>query len=215
MTCLVCQAQLSEDWSNSFGHFYKCSHCQAVWRDPKEFLSPDQEKARYLHHHNDLDDPNYQAYFRHFIQKAILPFLNLTQATQALDFGSGPQAVLGHVWQTDYQIPMISYDPFFANQQDYQSKEYDLITCVEVLEHLHQPRTNIQHLVKLMKPQAIIAIRTQFLPKNKDGFQDWWYMHDPSHVCFYNLPSLLYLTKDLNLDLVGTDQKSWISFRKQ
>lgn len=215
MNCLLCQSKCHPFSQNPFGNFWTCPHCRAICRDPEAFLSSQAEKDRYQHHQNALDDPNYQAYFKHIIDQAIQPFCNLGPDCLALDYGSGPQPVLAHVLEQDYGQPMENYDPYFApNRAVIDQQTYHLITCIEVAEHFYQPNQEFTRLANLLKKHGKLIISTRFAPINKSQFDHWWYMHDPTHVCFYCQETFQYIAQSYGFQILASDQQSWITLEK-
>ena len=49
-------------------HYYRCPYCHSVAMHQKYYLSREEEKARYLTHNNDVNDPRYQKFVRPVIQ---------------------------------------------------------------------------------------------------------------------------------------------------
>ncbi len=66
--------------------YFRCPECQSIAMHPRHYLTPDEEKARYLTHNNDVNDPGYQKFVRPVIQA-------VTTRTQinhhGLDYGAG------------------------------------------------------------------------------------------------------------------------------
>lgn len=44
--------------------------------------------------------------------------------------------------------------------EDYESESYDAITCMELLEHVHQPRLVLEHCKRLLKPGGMLFLST-------------------------------------------------------
>ena len=76
------------------------------------------------------------------------------------------------------------------------SKTYDFVTACEVVEHLHNPQIELDRLFNLLKPDGVLAIKTQFLPL-KDEFSDWYYKRDLTHVCFFSEQSFKFFEEAL------------------
>lgn len=197
-----------------FGHFHHCPSCGAFFRDPPTYLSPQAEKARYQLHHNHPEDPAYQAYFRRFIDQAILPYLDLTQPLTCLDFGSGPQPVLSSVMENHYHQKMAIYDPYFAPHSEVWNTHYDLITLVEVLEHLKRPLADLKPVVATLKVGGILALSTRLWTPDLGRFDNWWYIHDPTHVTFYSPQAITRLADHLGLRVLQIQPPAYITLQK-
>lgn len=158
MKCLLCQHACQLFNQNPFGHFWSCPHCRAICRDPKEFLSQQAERHRYLLHQNALDNPGYQQYFVSIIDQAISPFFSLGRDSLGLDYGSGPQPVLAQVTDKYYQQKVVNFDPYFATDTSLlKDQAYQLISCIEVAEHFHLPASEFRQLHRLLSPKGILC----------------------------------------------------------
>ncbi len=107
---------------------------------------------------------------------------------------------------------MAIYNPFFAPDPSTLERQYDFVTCTEVVEHFHRPASDWRRLVSLVKPGGWLGIMTKLTPEI-DGFTNWHYIRDPTHVCFFCRATFRYLAKrdGLNLEFVLEDV---ILFRK-
>ncbi|MDX1572708.1 MAG: class I SAM-dependent methyltransferase [Methylophaga sp.] len=145
----------------------------------------DREKALYLTHNNDVDDPRYQAFVSPVTQ-AILAEQGPEKS--GLDFGAGPGPVISHqLAQLGYQITL--YDPFFHNNIKALNETYDFIISCEVIEHFHQPVQEFVRLRGLLKPGGRLYCMTELFSETMD-FANWYYKNDPTHVFFYHAACL-------------------------
>jgi 2-polyprenyl-3-methyl-5-hydroxy-6-metoxy-1,4-benzoquinol methylase len=187
----------------------------------EKILTPDQELNRYLKHTNSLDNTGYVDMLNAFIDKSITPFRQNIKTI--LDFGSGPEPVLAQLLR-EMGFKVDIYDIFFAPEEEYLDRTYDLITCTEVLEHLKDPLKALGILRNLLNPGGIIAIMTLFhpvydlsptpdqLPCEKI-FKDWWYRRDPTHISFFRPETFYHIAKSLDLTILTMDQKNTVSFQ--
>lgn len=179
--------------------YYNCSLCDLIFLDPAYFLPPGQEKNRYQQHNNTLENKGYVEMLEGFLSK-VLPYVD--SSIRALDFGSGPGPVLKMLLERK-GIPADIYDPYFAPGKI--KKKYHLITCTEVLEHIHKARATWKKLTHLLLDGGYLAIMTQF-HNGLANFPDWWYRRDPTHITFYSLKTLSWIHKNLSLNLVYNDK---------
>jgi 2-polyprenyl-3-methyl-5-hydroxy-6-metoxy-1,4-benzoquinol methylase len=165
-----------------------------VFVDPQSCPNYDQERARYQTHNNNFEDEGYRNFLKPFWQ----PF-ETKAPCKILDFGSGPQPALseqlrrlGHrVW---------SYDPFFAPLYP-QDQKFDFIFCCEVIEHCRDPLSEIKKMLSVLKPNGEIWIRTELLELSK--FPTWWYVRDPTHICFFSEKTFREIAQALGLELIA------------
>ncbi len=162
--------------------YFRCPLCTYVYLDRNRLPPPEEEKARYLLHRNDPEDPGYRAYLEDFIRKAVLPFA--PPGGRILDFGSGPvPALAGLLVGKGYRVS--PYDPFFTPDRSARTGPFDLIVLHEVAEHLARPYFELSRLARTLAPGGRLAIRTRYAPEGQGEFRTWWYREDPTHVGFF------------------------------
>lgn len=170
---------------------------------PEFYLSKEAEQAHYQLHEN---DPNDQGY-RRFLGKLMTPLSEcLTQEkrtpVRALDFGCGPGSAIVAMLQEQGHNAQ-GYDPLFADDKHLlfdnagQAITYDLITCTEVIEHLHQPMQVLTSLLRHLKPYGWLAFMTGETSADPEAFANWFYRRDPTHVCFYQEATWRFIAHEL------------------
>lgn len=155
---------------------------------PKHFLSPENERARYETHNNDLDDPGYQNFVRPLVDAVICDF---PKSSHGLDFGAGTGPVLSRLL-ADAGYDMTLYDPFFHPNEELLKLQYDFIVSCEVIEHFHHPAREFEMLRRLLKPGGKLYCKTDPFTPGID-FTRWYYKNDPTHVFFYTDPSFEFI----------------------
>ena len=186
--------------------YYFCGRCDLAFLAAQFYPSPERERERYLLHNNSLEDRGYVGMFEAFLERAVLPFVG--KGVEALDFGCGPAPVL-QVLLEKKGIPTDVYDPYFAPELPPAGKKYGLITCTEVLEHVHQPRTVWEFFCQRLQPGGILAAMTAFRP-SREEFARWWYRQDFTHVCFYSRETFRWLSRHYPLHLLFLDNKNTV-----
>jgi len=182
MQCLLCHGNNSglilERDSRSF---YQCRQCDLVFVDPKHWLSPEKEKARYLEHNNDVSDPDYRGFVTPLIE-AIES--KCAKGSTGLDFGAGTGPVLSVMLQErNYQVE--TYDPYFWPNENLLKASFDFVCTSEVVEHFYRPNQEFALLKDLLKGKGWLGIMTH-LRDEKTDLQNWYYLKDPTHVVFYS-----------------------------
>jgi hypothetical protein len=167
-----------------------CRTCQLIFVPAEQHVSADEEKARYDQHNNHPDDPDYRA----FLSRMFLPMQNRLNARSCgLDFGSGPGPTLSLMFEEGGHR-MAIYDYFYAPAPSTLDQPYDFITATEVVEHLHRPGFELERLWSLLNPGALLGVMTQLVPESTP-FADWYYIKDPTHVCFFSPSTCEWLAK--------------------
>lgn len=161
-------------------NIYHCNVCSFRFVGPETFLSPEKEKERYCLHQNSIEDQGYLDFLNQVVQP-VMPFLK--PGMRILDYGCGPTPALQHLLnQIGFSCEI--YDPFFY--PNIPQGKFDVIFSTEAFEHFFAPGKEIEKLANLLNPGGLLGIMTLFYPENEEDFYKWYYLRDPSHVCFYN-----------------------------
>lgn len=206
MDCLLCHSASSPFESTTF----LCEHCGLIFKNPSLHLNTTEEKKRYsLHQNNEVD----QGYID-FLNNLIFPLQQfLPDHFSALDFGSGPTSTIATLLEK-LGGTVESYDPYFLPIADLINKNYDVVTSTEVVEHFKTPSTDWELLIGRVKKNGLLGIMTQFFDPSID-FKSWWYKNDSTHVVFYQRKTFEYLKEKHNLEIIYSDKKAVIIFRKK
>ena len=89
--------------------YYRCPDCHSLAMHPEHYLSREDEKARYLTHNNDVNDPGYQKFVRPVIQAVTT---HLAPNHHGLDYGAGTGPVITKLLR-EKGYSMTCYDPIF------------------------------------------------------------------------------------------------------
>ncbi|MBU0630641.1 MAG: class I SAM-dependent methyltransferase [Candidatus Margulisbacteria bacterium] len=168
--------------------FYKCGGCRSVFRDSENDLTPAEEKKRYDLHCNDPTDPDYREYVSPIITAITERF---KPGDRGLDFGSGPGAIVSTLLR-EKGYDAASYDPFYDDNRELLSRNYDYIACSEVIEHFRSPAKEFANLRKMIKPGGALFCLTRLYEEEID-FSAWFYKNDPTHRFFYSRQALEWI----------------------
>lgn len=178
--CPLCDAPVSPGISAGGRSYARCPACALISLDPVQRPLPLDEVVRYTEHRNLESDEGY----RRFLERLSLPVTaRLASGTQGLDFGCGPVPVLAGIL-TNAGFPTVGYDPLFAPQEELLGRQYDFVTCSEVVEHLHEPSRVLALFGRLLAGGGVLGVMTRF-HRPEVPFESWWYRRDSTHVCFY------------------------------
>ncbi len=207
--CPVCEQGLLEDFQVVKAQQYlRCQVCEATVLAPACRLSASEERAIYDFHENEAEDPGY----RKFLSKLTESLLErLEPGMVGLDFGCGPGPALAGML-TEAGMAMSLYDPFFHDSVQALERQYDFLTCTEVVEHLHQPAQVFHQMDGLHKPGGWLGVMTCFQTDDA-RFANWHYRRDPTHVVFYREHTLAVIADQLGWELV-VPRKDVALFRK-
>jgi len=184
-----------------------CPNCQLIFM-AREFL-PDRatEEARYKAHQNGPQDAGYVR----FINQAITPALPwLNSSMRGLDFGCGPTPTLSGLLKA-HGLHCDNYDPYFF--PDLPGNQFDYIFATEVVEHFYNPGQELQRISGYLKQGCILTIMTEpWL--TVEGFADWHYAKDITHVCFYHASTLEYICSHYGFEILNKGTPRVTVFRK-
>lgn len=203
MPCPLCENTNVVDYHQDKKRPYlQCTVCSLVFVPAQYHLDQTLEKAEYDKHENDLNDEGYI----NFLSRLINPMLEKVRGrSHGLDMGCGAAPALASQFE-HLGHKMSLYDLYYFNDKSVLDKQYDFITCTEVIEHIAQPKAFVKQLLSLLKPNAPLGLMTK-LVINPERFEHWHYKNDPTHICFYSRKTFEYLAElhGLNLEFIGQD----------
>ncbi|MGM0569506.1 class I SAM-dependent methyltransferase [Marinobacter sp.] len=189
--CSVCDSEGLRDFVVvGHRHYRRCPNCGATLMDPAGWLTEPEERAVYALHDNQLDDPGY----RRFLDKLAGPLLErLPPVQQGLDFGCGPGPALASMLEeSGHRVAL--YDPAFYPDAALLGRQWDFLTCTEVVEHLRHPMAVFRQLDRMLRPGGWLGIMTCF-QTDDSRFANWHYRRDPTHIVFYREETFAWLAR--------------------
>jgi hypothetical protein len=188
-TCPLCYGEdVRAFFHDRQRQYVRCQTCALIFVPPIYFLTSEAEKTEYDLHQNSPNDAGY----RIFLQRLFTPLLaRLAPGCRGLDFGSGPGPTLSVMFEEAGHI-MTLYDTFYAHNPDAFNHSYEFITATEVIEHLRQPREDLERLWACLKPGGLFGIMTK-LAKDQKAFSHWHYIRDLTHVSFFSKTTIQWL----------------------
>jgi len=203
MHCPLCDGRTIEPfYEDKRRPYLRCCRCALVFVPPAYYLDRSAERAEYDLHCNALNDPGYRA----FLSRLALPLTaRLAPGSCGLDFGCGPgPALAAMLREAGHEVSV--YDSFYQPERSVLNRQYDFICATEVVEHLHQPGTELSRLWSLLNPGGVLGIMTK-LVLGPEAFAGWHYKNDPTHVCFFSEQTWHWWAREhgAGLELIGAD----------
>jgi hypothetical protein len=165
-----------------------------------QFLSAEEEKKRYDLHQNSPQDLNY----RRFLSRLFDPLQKkLAPASHGLDFGSGPEPTLSGMFEEAGHVVTL-FDPFYEPVPAALEQQYDFITATEVVEHLHEPKKELERLWASLKQGGWLGIMTNCAVE-QETFSTWYYKNDRTHVCFFSQATFSWLAHEWRAKVTFAD----------
>jgi len=195
--CPLCLTEnVREFYQDKRRDYYQCQVCGLVFVPFSQFLSAADEKRRYDLHQNSPQDPDYRC----FLSRLFMPLQkHLAPGSHGLDFGSGPEPTLSTMFE-EAGHPMTLFDHFYEPVPAVLEQQYDFITATEVVEHLHDPRKELERLWSCLKQGGWLGIMTN-LAVDQKTFSQWYYKNDLTHVCFFSQQAFSWLARHWQADV--------------
>lgn len=181
LACPLCSGSSSLYYKHKERDFLQCHNCSSLFLHPKDYLTPDAEKAHYQHHNNNPEDKGYQNFVRPVVDAILKDF---DADAKGLDFGSGTGSPIVKLLQ-DNNYNIAQYDLYFHNNPKVLQQQYDYIAASEVAEHFKEPYKEFNLLKSLLKPNGKLYIMTELWQDSYD-FASWYYKNDHTHVFLYH-----------------------------
>lgn len=181
-----------------------------IFMDPAERLGPQEEKLRYDQHENQ-SSAGYLAFFEPLINSIEEHFKAagvMSPSLTSLDFGCGPTALLSQLLNMR-GFKTHDYDLYYHPNQDELRKTYHLVTSTEVWEHLYNPRTEIERMLRLLKPGGLLGVMTS-AHRGEAVFHDWHYRRDTTHVVFFSEQTMKWIAQTYKMQLIKSRSPYWI-----
>lgn len=199
MNCPLCRSTQTQVFVTVSDQkkYYHCNCCDLRFLDSSDHLSAEEEKARYLLHENDVDNPDYQKFVKPLIDQVNNHFTESGVAKDkrlGLDFGAGTAPVLAEQLKLQgYHVNV--YDPYFWPDRGALNEQYDFIVSCEVIEHFFNPFIEFDLFKKMLKPGGVLGLMTMIYDSNL-SFDEWFYRRDPTHVVFYSKKTFEWIAQE-------------------
>jgi hypothetical protein len=129
---------------------------------------------------------------------------------RGLDYGCGPTPTLGGLLKA-HGLHCENYDPYFFPA--FPGKQFGYIFATEVVEHFFNPGDEFKQLSELLIPGGILTIMTEPWV-SVEGFAEWHYATDITHVCFYHAKTIEYICTRYGFETLNKDTPRVTVLRK-
>ncbi|WP_411052387.1 class I SAM-dependent methyltransferase [Tritonibacter sp. SIMBA_163] len=134
-----------------------------------------------------IHDPGYVARRPKSTADAVTRFYSTS--TRVLDYGSGSGLLPEHL--SEVGVDAVAFDPMTLELTAI-SGQYDLLLCIEVLEHVPNPQAAAETLLRLAADEADIVVTTLLLPEASEH-DYWWLGPRNGHIHAFSPNSLAKL----------------------
>ncbi len=108
-----------------------------------------------------------------------------------------------------YQV--FTEDPYFSPEKP--GGCFQLITSLEVFEHLSNPSEVLQQLASRLTENGRLCVSTEFLPGDMERFEYWRYRSDETHIGLFTVDGLIEAGERAGFVVEDCDGVRYISFR--
>jgi hypothetical protein len=193
-------------------YYYRCMNCNLIFTTFFDNWTQAQFK-------NFIYNADYVKIDGDYIEKRpdetaakLGPLLREGPNLAILDYGSGSGAFTERLRDRYGVTDVESYDPFSSPVRP--SRKFDIITCIEVIEHCPFPLVTLAEIISYLKQTGLILIGTALQPEDISRTRAaWWYIGPRNgHVTVFNDISLLKLAEQSGLLLYLGDGLHCLKF---
>jgi SAM-dependent methyltransferase len=217
-------ATIRSDFSHDDFLFRRCDSCGLVFvANPSENFASLYNAAYYrgdgadsfVNYTEEMDNPNtIRAYEWRGITRAV-ESVCATADVRWLDFGCGLGGLVryarahgfpnvygydqgwGADWAREHGIELLD-----DQQLREQAGTFDVVTAIEVVEHIPGPLGTMEQIASLLKPGGVFFLTTGNAAPHRDSFTSWKYVHPDIHVAYFEPRTLSEAYRRVGLEPV-------------
>ena len=103
----------------------------------------------------------------------------------------------GADWALEHGVELLDSD-----QLGEQAGSFDVVTAIEVVEHIPGPLDTMQQIASLLKPGGIFFLTTGNAAPHRESFAAWKYVHPDIHVAYFEPGTLSEAYRRVGLEPV-------------
>jgi SAM-dependent methyltransferase len=200
-------ATIRSDFSHADFFFRRCDACGLVFvANPRTDFAALYDAAYYrgegadsfVNYTQEMGDPTtIRTYEWRGITRAVQSLCGSKEA-RWLDFGCGLGGLVhyarahgfphvfgydqgwGADWARDHGVPLLDEE-----QLREQAGSFDVVTAIEVVEHIPGPLDTMRQIAALLKPGGVFFLTTGNAAVFRDSFTTWKYVHPDIHVAYF------------------------------
>ncbi len=191
--------------------WFACVNCDYLFTDFFDDWTA-AEFARFLYNDDYVKvDPEYTGARSRREFQALSGLIPEGSPARVLDYGGGAGGLAALLRERG--IDATSYDPF--SRPERPGGKFDIITCIEVMEHSPDPVATLGDVASLLAPGGCILLGITLQPANiAELGPTWWYCAPRNgHCSTYSLATLSRLGERWGLTLHASDRTHWLAWR--
>lgn len=168
----------------------RCPNCGLIFTSALDHWSHADFQAHIYNASYVEFDPDYVTVRPNNFANLFRRFAPARGEIRMLDYGGGAGLMAEELRRSGFDCQ--TYDPFSAEFRDRPTGRFNLISCIETLEHLPQPRETIADLASFADEQVLVVFSTLLQPPDIEAQGlGWWYVGPRNgHITFYTANSL-------------------------
>lgn len=204
--CTICNGSTAEKFSKPLGTinvgYYSCSCCGHLTAGELD-SNPNYDDGRYFAEIDTGWEERNRRICKFVSVISRLPGVGVSNCARILDFGCGAGKLVQDLNTLGFDA--YGFEPYpqegisapvFANLNEIREMEnIDLITCIEVLEHLRNPDKVLALFSELLGSSGYLMLSTELYNSRNHG-ENWYYLNPAAgHVSIFNERSLRILLR--------------------
>jgi SAM-dependent methyltransferase len=178
-------------------YYYRCTECAFLFTDFTDDWSI-EEFNRFIYNQDYIKvDGDYAGARPRRDGESFRDLLRPYTGLSVLDYGGGTGVLAEVLREAGHDAEC--YDPFSSPARP--GRRFDLITCMEVIEHSPDPVSSLRDMADLLKPDGCILIGTGLQPDEIEILRaNWWYIAPRNgHVSLQSTASLVSLGRAVGM----------------
>lgn len=195
-------------------YYYGCPRCSLIFTTTFDHFTPEDFAAQIYNAEYADVDPDYLVERPTGFGQMVAAIFSASRDISVLDYGGG-NGVLAACLRTHAFTDVTTYDPFVPLHAERPQRQFDLITCFEVLEHSVRPAQTLDEIVALLNPDGLLLFSTLVIPPEITSLGiGWWYIAPRNgHVTLYSRQSLQTLLSARGLRFGSKDDNLHAAWR--
>ena len=196
-------------------YYYKCVECGFIFTTDFDDFSDDEFKEWIYNEDYTIVDPGWeQGRPRSTAETVIQKFKQFRETLSILDYGCGNGNVAKILREYGFKN-VTNFDPMVDEFSSVPTGKFDLILCIEVFEHLVNPKSAFHEIAGFRSDDGIVFHSTLLQPKEIETVKlDWWYIGPRNgHISIFNTKSLFLSWLEVGLNVVSAYQDIHIAFK--
>jgi hypothetical protein len=169
---------------------HRCANCGLIFASGLDDWSPADFKTHIYNDRYVEFDPDYVSVRPLNYAELFRRFAAARGEIRMLDYGGGGGLMAQELRKSGFDCQ--TYDPFSDAFRERPKGRFNLISCIETLEHLPQPRETISDIASFADDQVLVIFSTLLQPADIESRGlAWWYVGPRNgHITFYTPQAL-------------------------